>query len=225
VPDLVVVLGGGGHARVLIDCLRHDPAVRVCAVLDPNPDLWGTTCLGVPVRGNDDQLDELVREGVSLFVVGFGGTAQNGPRRRIFERGLLHQLKPLTVMHPTATCSTWATIGPGCQLLPGCIINAGAELGVNVTVNTGAIVEHDCRIGNHVHVATGARLTGAVHVGDGAHIGAGSVVRQSIVIGEDAVVGAGAVVVKNVERGQVVVGNPARVMVSQHSEYPHHSSP
>jgi serine acetyltransferase len=33
------------------------------------------------------------------------------------------------------------------------------------------------------------------------------------------------VVVNNVERGQVVVGNPARVIVSQHNEHPHHSSP
>lgn len=210
---------------MLLDCLRYDPTVQAWAVLDPNLDLWGTACMGVPVRGGDDQLGKLVREGVSLFVVGFGGTGKNGPRRRIFELGLLHQLKPLTIIHPTATCSTWTKIGPGCQLLPGCIINAGAELGTNVTVNTGAIVEHDCRIGDHVHVATGARLTGAVRVGDGAHVGAGAVVRQSIVIGEDAVVGAGAVVVNNVERGQVVVGNPARVIVSQHNEHPHHSSP
>jgi UDP-perosamine 4-acetyltransferase len=209
---------------VLIDCLQHDPTVRVCAVLDPNPDLWGTTCLGVPVRGGDDQLDKLALEGVSFFVVGVGGTGKNEPRRRAFERGLLHQLKPLTVIHPTASCSTWAALGPGCQLLAGCIINTGAELGVNVIINTGAIVEHDCRIGDHVHVATGARLAGTVHVGAGAHVGAGSVVRQAIVIGEDAIVGAGAVVVKNVERGQVVVGNPARLLVREPGEPPYRSS-
>jgi sugar O-acyltransferase (sialic acid O-acetyltransferase NeuD family) len=213
VPDLVVVLGGGGHARVLIDCLQRNSAVRVYAVLDPNSVLWGTTCLGVPIRGGDDQLDDLVREGVSFFVVGFGGTANNSPRRRIFELGRRHRLQPLTVIHPSVVCSTWATIGPGCQLLPGCIINAGAILGVNVTVNTGAIVEHDCRVGDHVHVATGARLAGGVIVGDGAHVGAGSVIRQSIMIGEGALVGAGAVVVKDIEPGQVVVGNPAHVLV------------
>jgi UDP-perosamine 4-acetyltransferase len=209
---LIVVLGAGGHARVLIDCLNQDPGISVHAVLDSNPDFWGTMCLDVPVRGGDDQLEKLAREGVTFFVVGVGGAGDTRPRQRIFERAVAYSLKPWTVVHPRAICSTRARIGPGCQLFPGSIVNAGAELGLNVIVNTGAIVEHDCRIGDHVHVATGARLSGAVQVGDGAHVGAGSVVRQSIVIGPGALIGAGAVVVRDVGRDQVVAGNPARVM-------------
>lgn len=207
---LCVILGGGGHARVVIDSVQAADSASLRGILDSNHDLWGTSCLDVPILGGDELLADLARQGVSLFTVGVGGTADNGPRQRIFELGLLHHLTPLTVIHPTACVSRWAKVGAGCQLLPGAIVNAGAELGVNVLVNSGAVVEHDCRIGDHVHVATGAKLSGAVRVGDRVHVGAGATVRQSITIADGAVVGAGAVVVKNVEAGQVVMGNPAR---------------
>jgi sugar O-acyltransferase (sialic acid O-acetyltransferase NeuD family) len=207
-----VILGGGGHARVLVDSLQRADAVHVRGILDSNRDLWGTACLGVSILGGDDMLADLVSDGISLFTVGVGGVGSNDSRQRLFELGLTHQLRPLTLIHPSATCSRWATLGPGCQLLPGSIVNAGAELGVNVIVNSGAIVEHDCRLGDHVHVATGARLSGTVRVGNRAHVGAGAVIRQSINVAEDAVIGAGAVVVRDVGAGQVVVGNPARVL-------------
>jgi sugar O-acyltransferase (sialic acid O-acetyltransferase NeuD family) len=207
-----VILGGGGHARVLVDSLQCLDTIQLRAILDPNRDLWGTVCLGVPILGGDDRLAELVADGVSMFAVGLGGVGDNHPRQRLFALGLAHDLEPVTVIHPSATSSRWATIGRGCQLFPGSIVNAGAELGVNVVVNSGAIVEHDCRIGDHVHVATGAHLSGTVRIGARAHIGAGAVIRQSIAVAEDAVVGAGAVVVRDVGRGEVVVGNPARPM-------------
>lgn len=206
---LCVILGGGGHARVVIDSLQDSDHVAVHGILDANQDLWGTTCLEVPILGGDDLLAALASEGVSLFTVGLGGVRDNRPRRRVFELGLSHRLTPLTVIHRTAVRSRWARIGAGSHLFPGCIVNAGAELGVNVIINTGAIVEHDCSIGNHVHVATGARLSGAVRIGDGAHVGAGATIRQSVTVAEDAVIGAGAVVLRDVAAGQVVIGNPA----------------
>jgi sugar O-acyltransferase (sialic acid O-acetyltransferase NeuD family) len=187
-----------------------DDRVRLCGILDADPNRWGQSVFGVPILGGDALIAQLPGQGVTHFVVGLGSTGDNTHRQRLFELGLAHHLVPLTVRHPSAICSLWAKVGSGSQLLPGSIVNAGAELGVNVIVNSGAIVEHDCRIGSHVHVATGARLASAVRVGDRSHVGAGAVIRQCTVIAEDAVVGAGAVVVKDVATGITVVGVPAR---------------
>ena len=211
-PDLprCVILGGGGHARVLIDCLRLCDLVEIEGVLDSDSSLHGQKVLDVPVLGGDELLGGMAAGGVTHFVVGLGGVGDNGPRRRLFELGCSWRLTPLTVRHPSATVSRWASVEPGCQLLPGVIVNACAFLGKNVIVNSGAIVEHDCAVGDHAHIATGARLASTVQVGTGAHIGAGATVRQSIRIGEDAIVGAGAVVVKDVGPGVVVAGVPTR---------------
>lgn len=206
---ICVILGGGGHARVLLDSLQASGVAVPYAILDLDHTRWGQDMFGVPILGDDGLLPEMVNRGVNCFAVGLGSADDNRPRQRLFELGLSYGLEPLTVVHPTAICSRWATVGSGSQLLPSCIVNAGAELGVNVIVNSGAIVEHDCVLGDHVHVATGAQLASTVYVGVGAHIGAGATVRQCITIGEGVVVGAGAVVVKDVPPHTVVVGVPA----------------
>ena len=203
---------------MLLDALLASGSTEHFGILDQDSSLWGTELLGVPVLGSDDMLVQLVGEGATHFVVGLGGTGDNQPRRRLFELGLKHGLAPLTVRHPAAVCSPFATLGQGSVVYPAAVVNAGALLGVNVIVNTGAIVEHDCVIGDHVHVATGARIASTVRVGDHAHIGAGATVRQRITIGEGAIVGAGGVVVKDVEPWAVVAGVPARVLKMSQEE-------
>ena len=204
-----VILGGGGHARVLIDCLQTSGVAEPYAILDSDPSKKGKELLGIPILGGDDLLPQLAGRGVTHFVVGLGSTGDNRPRQHLFERGLSHHLEPLTVIHPSAVCSKEAKIGRGSQLFPRSVVNAGSEVGENVIVNSGAIVEHDCLIGDHTHIATGAQLASAVRVGKGAHIGIGASVKQGVTIGEGAVVGAGAVVVKDVLPHVVVIGVPA----------------
>ena len=211
----VVLLGGGGHARVLLDCLLVCADTEIVGVLEADPSRVGNLIYGVPVLGNDELLGEMIGRGATHFVVGLGGVGDNGPRRRLFEAGLAAGLQPLSVRHPSAVLSVWAQVGDGCQLLPGCIVNAGARLGANVIVNSGAIVEHDCEVGDHVHIATGAKLASTVKVGALGHIGAGATVIQCRTVGTGATVGAGAVVVKDVEPGTVVAGVPARLLAQE----------
>jgi sugar O-acyltransferase (sialic acid O-acetyltransferase NeuD family) len=213
---LCIILGGGGHARVLIDILQLQGAVIICGILDADRQRWGQEMMNVPVLGGDDRLSEMVEKGVSAFVVGVGGVGDNRPRQRLFEWGCSHRLQPLTVIHPAAIRSAWSEIGAGAQILPGAIVNPGAVIGVNVIVNSGAIVEHDCQIGDHVHIASGARLTSGVKVERLAHIGAGATLRQGVSVGEAAIVGAGAVVIRDVPPHTVVAGVPAHPIHRAH---------
>jgi sugar O-acyltransferase (sialic acid O-acetyltransferase NeuD family) len=209
---LCVILGGGGHAQVLLDCIQASGMAKPLAILDTDQSRWGQTLLGVSIMGGDDLLPELKQRGVKYFVVGLGSTGDNAPRKRLFELGLGNDLYPMTVVHPSAFCSTWAKVAGGAQLLPGSIVNAGATLGANVIVNSGAIVEHDCCVSDHSHVGPGARLGANVHVKEKAHIGLGACVRQGLCIGQNSIVGVGAVVVNDVPDDVVVVGVPARIL-------------
>lgn len=207
-----IILGGGGHAKMVVEALQAQYAGRRCVILDPAPDLRNRTILGVPIVGDDSMLEELAGIGARWFAVGVGGTGDTRNRQRLYELGLSHGLEPLTIINKSSRCSNWAELGRGAQLFPGSIVNAGVVIGQNAIVNSGAILEHDCTIGDHVHVATGAVLAGMVRVGNGAHIGCGATIKESITIGERAIVGAGAVVVRNVSPDTVVVGVPARPM-------------
>ncbi len=212
-PDkrpLCVILGGGGHAAVLIETLILEGGAVPWAVLDSNKTLWGQQLCGLPIRGGDEKISDLKAEGVVGFVVGLGGTGDNDPRRRLFLHAQGVGLHPVAVRHPSAICSPSAHVGEGTVLLAGSIVGAHTTVGRNVIINSGAVVEHDGHIGDHVHIASGAVLASTVTVEEGAHIGAGAVVRQSIRVGAGAIVGAGAVVIRDVGPGQTVVGVPAQ---------------
>lgn len=205
-----VVIGSGGHACVVLDCLEATGDVVVAGILVPDRELWGSAVRGIPILGDDGLLPSLLGQGITHFVVAVGGTGDNGPRSVLYELAEAAGLLAHPVRHPSSMVSSSASIGAGSQLLPGSIVNARARLGRNVIVNTGAIVEHDCEVADHAHIATGATLAGGVLVGRGAHIGAGATVIQGMKVGERAIVGAGAVVVKDVPLESVVAGVPAR---------------
>ena len=207
-----VLLGGGSHARVILDAILCAGWERPYAVLDENQSLHETDLYGVPVVGGDRELPRLIEEGVTSFVVGVGSTGNAAIREKIYKSALTYGLNPLTVIHPSAAVSARATIGAGALILANAVVNPGARLGENVVVNSGAVVEHDCRLDAHVHIAPGATLAGDVKIGVAAHIGVGATVIQQLSVGARTIVGAGSVVLNNVPDDVVVIGVPARVL-------------
>ncbi len=203
-----VLLGAGGHARVVLDAMRAaGMALPECA-LDGR--IGGGNLDGVPVLGGDELLNQMPGRGIQNFLLGMAGLGNSPLRPRIWEMALHAGLAPLTVIHPAATISPLAEIGQGAQVLGGAVINAGARIGSGSIVSTSAVVEHDCEIGSFCHLAPRCCLGGGVRLGNHCHIGLGAVVRESISIGEGTLVGAGAVVVGNLRAGCLAVGVPAR---------------
>ncbi len=208
----LVVLGGGGHGKVVIDALLASEADGRVAILDERTELHGTELFGVAVLGGDELLAETASRGFTHFVCGVGGARGNLRRRQTFERGLAAGLIPQRVTHPAALLSSRSAIGGGSVALAGATVNADARIGENVILNTRSIVEHDCRVGDHAHIGPGAILSGGAIVGNSALIGAGAVLAPGVTVGESAVVAAGAVVLKNVATGERVAGVPAATL-------------
>ncbi len=208
----LVLLGAGGHARVLADALRLLGRAERAVVLDARVELHGTSLLGIVVAGGDDLLWRMRSEGFTEFLVAVGGIRAFGLRRRLFETATGAGLSPGFLRHPTSVVAASATLGAGSQVLAGAIVNACAEVGENVILNTGSIVEHDCVVGADVHVAPRACVAGGVRVGRQVHIGAGATICENLRIGDRAIVGAGAVVIRDVPPEAVVAGVPAKAI-------------
>lgn len=204
-PIPIVVIGAGGHARVVVDALQcAGLEVEGVIGLEPVGDV-----LGVRYLGTDDAV--LARNPQSVMLAnGVGSIDAKGTRAAVFDRFAALGYEFVRVIHPSAVVARSAQLGEGAQVMAGAVIQPGARLGKNVLVNTRASVDHDCVIGDDVHIAPGATLSGGVIVEAGAHVGAGAVVLQGRRVGVRAVVGAGATVHRDVRAGVIVVGVPAK---------------
>ncbi len=204
----VVVLGSGGHARVVLSILMSAPDMTVAGIVAANSK--AEVVEGVPVLGGDECLPGLAEQGISSFIIGVGSVGDSSLRRELYDHCLAVGLSPVNAVHNLADVDRSVRIGTGTVVMSHAVIQVGGNVGDNVIINTGAIIGHDCVIQDHAHVALGANLGGEVQVGEGAHIGMGASVRNGIVVGENAIVGVGAAVVKDVSPGEVVVGVPAK---------------
>jgi sugar O-acyltransferase (sialic acid O-acetyltransferase NeuD family) len=200
----LLIIGAGGHGKVVADTALLVGWKNV-AFIDDRAASMGSP-LGLRVVGT---LGDLAAQaaGFSNAIVAIGDAKL---RLALIDRCRGSGFQVVSIVHPMAFVSKFASIGAGCVMFAQSAINADAELGVGCIVNTGATVDHDCLIGDGVHICPGAHLGGNVRVGDQSWIGIASTIRQGITIGRGATVGAGAVVVADVADASTVSGVPAR---------------
>lgn len=207
----LIVLGAGGHAKVLIEALLASSSV-ITGIVDPDLTLARTEIIGVPVLGGDDVVNEFPSSKIKL-VNGLGSVALPVKRQQLFERFKGMGYSFATVVHPSAVVASDVVFCEGAQVMAGAVIQPSSRIGINSIINTRASVDHDCTIGDHVHIAPGVIFSGCVKIGTGSHIGTGATVIQGVSIGIGCLVAAGAVVIKDIANGVMVRGVPAREFV------------
>ncbi|CAM4152196.1 acetyltransferase [Deinococcus marmoris] len=196
----VLVVGAGGHAKVVIATLRA-AGMDVAGVLDDRAESWGGSVLGCPVLGGLERLEQSADRAVLAI-------GSNAARRDLAAR--FPNATWATAIHPAATVHESVKLGPGTVIFAGAVIQPDTVLGQHVIVNTGATADHDCVLEDFVHVAPGVHLAGAVHLEEGVFLGVGCAVTPGISVGRWTTVGAGGVVVRPLPANTVAVGIPAR---------------
>lgn len=202
----LLLLGGGGHAKVIADILESSGAIELAGFVsvEEQPE----ELLGYPRLGGDADLPRLLDGGIRLAFPAIGDNRRRGLAIAELQRIGFEIANAVSV---DAIVSRHATLAHGIAIMPGAVVNAGTRIGPGAIVNTNASVDHDCEIGECAHIAPGVSLAGAVRIGAGAFVGVGASVIQCIRIGEGTVVGAGAVVVSDLPAGVVAMGVPAIV--------------
>jgi len=207
--DEVIILGAGGHGKVVLDILLAQGAYRPVGFVDDNPAMAGRLVCGLPVLGRLADLPRLRAGGLRHAVIAIGDNATRLRHRPVLE-GQGFEL--VTAVHPTAFVSPRSTIGRGVVVAPRACLVVDCAVGDMAIVNTGAVVDHEGDVGEGAHVGPAAALSGRVVLGRGAFVGTGAAVIQGRRIGRFATVGAGAAVVRDVPDHATAVGVPARVI-------------
>lgn len=201
----IVILGAGGHARVLIDLVREGYRDRIIVgTVDDDPSA-APDCLGIPLLGTSDRLAELRSDGIEEALLGVGAVTNNALRAKLYRRLRDSGFHVPTLIHPRAAVEPSVRMLSGCQIFAGAIVGSAVALGENVIVNSGAVVSHDCVIGSHVHITPGAILAGAVTVGENSVIGMGVTIYLGVRIGANVTIGNGVHVFRDVPDNSTIM--------------------
>ena len=206
----IVVLGAGGHAKVIADIVIKTGNILI-GFLDDNVPIGKTI-----IKYSNKELKVIgkINDAIGLFyqykdlefIIAIG----NNDTRKIFVNKF--PLHYATLLHPSANIGIDVEIGEGTVVMPNATINPGTKVGKHCIINTGAIIEHYNTIEDYVHISPNATLCGTVKIGEMTHIGAGSTVRNNIEICGNCVIGTGSVVVKNIVNQGIYIGVPAKRM-------------
>lgn len=205
--DDVLLIGGGGHASVLLEILIEQK-INIIGYVSPTPAANEKLFSNLHWFKYDEDILQFDNSMIKL-VNGIGSLPGNTVRAELYRKYKAFGYSFATLVSKKADVSSYAYLEEGVQVIRGAIIQTGASIGYNSIVNTGSIVDHDCSIGINNHIAPGATISGNVVSESNVHIGTGSSVIQSIFLGENVVIGAGASINQNVEANTICF--PARI--------------
>jgi sugar O-acyltransferase (sialic acid O-acetyltransferase NeuD family) len=204
-----LIIGAGGHGKVVLDILLAGRKYRPVGFLDADPALAGTTVAGLGVLGSINLLSKLRDKKIRAAIIAIGDSRS---RLSCAQAVLDHGFELINAIHPDSYIAPTATLGKNIVVAAGAVISTEARIGDSCIINTNAVVEHECDLAEGVHVCPGALLAGRVKVESSAFIGLGAKVIQCLTIGANATIGAGAVVIRDIPPGVTAVGIPARVI-------------
>jgi UDP-N-acetylbacillosamine N-acetyltransferase len=204
-PGLLIV-GGGGHGRVVAEAAFLTGRFSQLLVIDPHAAADWTFSLcpcvaseaGVGAQPADWQFIAAVGEPVL--------------RQRLFDEFERKGFAPANVLHPAAIVSPSAQIGRGVAVCAGAVVATLAKVGDGVIVNHTAVVEHDSEVAAFAHLAPGAVLAGGASLGEKSFLGSNASIRHGKRVGSGIIIGNGAAVAADMSEPGIYGGTPARLL-------------
>lgn len=200
--EKIVLIGAGGHARVVVDAIILENKYDIMGIVDTRLEK-GAKVSDFIVLGGDSELEGIFKSGIKKAFIGIGSIGDCSVRKRIYLHVKKIGFELPVIIHPTAVVASDVVIKEGTFVAASATINTGSNLGCNVIVNTASSVDHDCTIEDFVHISPKAVLCGGVYVKEEVHIGAGSCIIQNVTVGHKTLIGAGCTVLKDLADNEI----------------------
>lgn len=178
--EKILLIGGGGHCRSVIDVIELEGKYEIAGIIDKK-ELIGQKVLGYSIIGSDDDLSELFKK-YKYALVTVGHIRSNELRVKLFN--LLEKIGyhlPI-ITSPLAYVSKHSFIGEGSIIMHHALINANAKVGKNCIINTKALIEHDAVIEDNCHISTATVINGGVVIKQNSFIGSNTTTKEYIEI-------------------------------------------
>ncbi len=142
VRQRVLILGAGGHGRVVLDILLQAGDHHVVGFLDNNAEIHGRRIDGLPVLGSTQDVAEIAAKmDLGGVIVAIG---DNGVRRGLARQIEAAGLELINAVHPSSALAQNVTLGRNVVVAAGVVVCARtvppiASTRATVTKRTSAI--------------------------------------------------------------------------------------
>ncbi len=201
--DKLIIIGAGGHGKVVADIAIKLNKWKSVVFLDDDESI--KSIIGLEVIGKSTDASAY-RDEADFFVA----IGNNSLREMVQKKLLAEEISIVSLIHPNVIIGTDVNIGVGTVIMAGVIINSSSMIGDGCIINTNCNIDHDDMIEDYVHISPGSNLAGAVRIGKGSWIGIGSTVSNNVDICSGCIIGAGAVVIGDIIKAGTYVGVPVR---------------
>ena len=174
----VLLIGGGGHCRSVIDVIEQENIYTIAGIIDTK-ELVGTEVLGYKVIGCDDDLPHLHKT-YKHAVVTVGQIRSNDLKIKLFNmlKNIGYNLP--VIISPLAYVSKHAFVDEGTVIMHQSLINANVKIGKNCIINTKALIEHDSVIEDNCHIATAAIVNGGTVIKTNSFVGSNAATKEYV---------------------------------------------
>ena len=151
--------------------------------------------------------------------------------------GKNNHIRPFTIIYEESELESDVETGTNVVIRENCKIGSGSIIGSGTILDSGVSIGRDARIqssnfippkiilGNNIFLGPGVRFANDLYpvsskltstlVEDNVIVGIGAIILAGITIGENAVIAAGSIVTKNIPKNDVMMGTPAKRVMSR----------
>ena len=202
-PTKIIIYGGGGHSKSLIEMVRTLGELRIHGIIDDKLNV-GESVMGCPVLGGEEVLSNVFQQGIHQAINAVGGIGNIQSRVNVFQLlGRLGFHFPMLI-HPSAVVESSALLSPGTQVFPHAYIGSETRIGFGTIINTGAVISHDCLVGDYANISPGALLAGGVKIGERTLVGMGVTINLGVSVGPGVRIGNSATVKADIPAGYII---------------------
>lgn len=182
--EKIIIIGGGGLGKIVIDILVSDARFEIEGVIDPS--LSVDKVNGIKVIGPDSELPDILKSGIRKAVLAIGGVSLETNIGRIDKYSRIEKMgfEMVNCIQKGSYISPTAKIGKGNIMIGSCYIGPNVKIGSGIIMHPFTSVEHDSILEDYLQLSQGVKVAGGARIGRASFIGMGANIIQGAVVPE-----------------------------------------
>lgn len=207
----IILVGGAGHAKVVMDIIEQEGKYNIVGIFD-RPEKIGTEVYGYPVLDEEKNLPQYLQQlNIQGGIIAIG---DNFIRKKVSKtiNSLIPDFTFVNAIHPSAQVGKNVKLGMGIVMVAGSVVNADSIVGDHCILNTNSSLGHEGVMKNFSSLSSNATIGGGGEIGECSVVALSATVLHNKKVGDHTVIGSGSLVNKDIPGEVLAYGTPCKII-------------